>query len=129
MGQGWEQKSRLHLSINTQRNLFGNIATHFVGHESIFLANENKIPSELLHDFCVNQGLEYVLPATTENECSEFTAGLSEVSRVIQTRETETGHLTNGGMGRRSPGFLSLALTLVIVSAPCSRLFLHSQPP
>lgn len=89
MGQGWEQKSRLHLTINTQRNLFGNIATHFAGHESIFLANENKIPSELLHDFCVNQGLEYVLPASTWNECSEFTAGLSEVSRVIQTRETE----------------------------------------
>ena len=52
-----------------------------VSHESTFLANENKIPREQLHDFCVNQGLEYVLPvvseATTGNECSEFTAGLS----------------------------------------------------
>ena len=89
MGQGWEQKSRLHLTINTQRNLFGNIATYFVGHESIFLANENKIPSELLHDFCVNQALEYVLPSTTGTDCSGFTAGVSEVSRVIQTQETE----------------------------------------
>ena len=93
--------------------------------------NENKIPSELLHDFCVNQALEYVLPSTTGTDCSGFTAGVSEVSRVIQTQETEAcdiWQMEGSGEGAQ-PGFLSQALTLVIVSAPCSRLFLHSQPP